>query len=104
MEGNGTLPDRLEHTPRPEHNLPRKNNQYTITIKTTTIMNQKEIEDIVTELESATASPATGNVNFCELWPKAKTILGLLASIPKLAIIVSILITVGDAYASRNCE
>ena len=43
-------------------------------------------------------------IDFCKTWPVAKSILQLLAKVPALGVIVSILIAIGDAYSNAHCK
>ena len=55
---------------------------------------------------SLVASPATAKNKFCEVWPTAKTALGLLQELvknPVVKVIIGTVIAAGDAVASRIC-
>lgn len=49
----------------------------------------------------------TSRTGFCEIWPTAKTALGLLKDMvknPALKVIIGTIISAGDAVSSRVCS
>jgi hypothetical protein len=71
------------------------------------VLSDAELAALVGALEksipSAKHKVTASGLNFCDAWPSAKEVLNIIAAIPAAALIVKIIIAIGDAYSKKHC-